>query len=510
MRVRTLMGVETEYALTALDQNGRSIDRAMLMELIFARAREHYPHVRDPGAGMFLANGSRLYLDRGHHPEFATPECGNPWDVVRYIRAGERIVLDLAERVRRAAPGAREVLVFRSNVDYDRSGTTWGCHESYLHMQDPRILAPELIPHLVTRIVYTGAGGFNPLSPGAEFTLSPRAWLLPNVTARDSTGERGIFHFRDEPLAGPGWERLHVICGESVCSDTAAVLKLGTTALVLAAIELNRSPGTPVRLAAPVGALRRIAANPVGPVELEAGGQLTPVQIQRHYLAQVENCPRQRMPDWAPDLCRLWRDQLDAIEAGAPALERTLDWAVKRAVYRRWVSRTMPWRVFQRASTLVEQLERFARHRLAEESGPPLTAAALLAEGELEARYRSRLEPLVTSAGLEWKTLRRFLQLRAELLETDFRFGQLGPGGVFEQLDRKGLLNHRQDWTRDVETAMSSPPAGRAAVRGRWIGQLWNQRESGSYRSDWSIMWNELTGRHLDLSDPFVVTADWR
>ena len=29
------------------------------------------------------------------------------------------------------------------------------------------------MPHLVSRVVYTGAGGFNNLSKGIEFTLSP-------------------------------------------------------------------------------------------------------------------------------------------------------------------------------------------------------------------------------------------------------------------------------------------------------------------------------------------------
>ena len=43
-----------------------------------------------------LANGGRLYVD-GAHPEYSTPECTNPRELVAYERAGERIAA--AERV---------------------------------------------------------------------------------------------------------------------------------------------------------------------------------------------------------------------------------------------------------------------------------------------------------------------------------------------------------------------------------------------------------------------------
>ena len=511
MPVRSLMGVETEYALTALDPKGNPVDRGNLMEFLFAEAREVYPHVRDTGTGLFLANGARLYLDRGYHPEFATPECEDPWEAVRYIRAGERIMQDLAGRLRRSYPQRiREVYVFRANVEYDRSGTTWGCHESYLHHVPQRFLPPELIPHFVTRIIYAGAGGFNPLVPGAEFTVSPRAWLLPNVTARDSTGERGIFHFRDEPHAFGTWQRLHVICGESLCSDTAAVLRLGTTALILAAVDRGKTPGAAVRLYSPVNALRRIAADPQAPVQLEDGTVRTAVAIQRHYLAQVEHCRRRDLPAWAPELCRLWKSRLDALESAAASVERTLDWAIKRALFRQWVCRHMAYRDFQRISALVERIERVADRRHRVDGEPILTIPGVLGSGTLEAEHRKRLEPLLTAEQVSWDDVRTFARIRSELFEIDLRFGQLGERGIFEQLDRQGLLSHRLTRCESVDEAVRTPPAGRAAVRGRSINDLWLRSEAKNYRSDWTMLWNEYTGSHLDLSDPFVSTARWQ
>ncbi|HVQ65077.1 MAG TPA: proteasome accessory factor PafA2 family protein, partial [Terriglobia bacterium] len=38
-----------------------------------------------------LANGGRLYVD-GAHPEYSTPECTNPREIVAFERAGERIL----------------------------------------------------------------------------------------------------------------------------------------------------------------------------------------------------------------------------------------------------------------------------------------------------------------------------------------------------------------------------------------------------------------------------------
>ena len=56
-------------------------------------------------ANVILPNGSRLYVDHAH-PEYSSPECTNPRDVVVWDKAGERI---MAEAACRAAlvPGRR-------------------------------------------------------------------------------------------------------------------------------------------------------------------------------------------------------------------------------------------------------------------------------------------------------------------------------------------------------------------------------------------------------------------
>src|SRR5437667_213953 len=186
------MGIETEYGISAIFSSCLGFSQEALVNKLIEMARERLVHLPDVASGMYLENGSRFYLDYGNHPELGTPECANPWDLVRYTLAGERILAGLAEEIEHRLPGTR-VMLFKSNVDYSGSLVTWGCHESYMHRAAPYSLSDDIVPHLVSRIIYTGAGGFNSLSNGLEFTLSPRVPHLANVVSNNSTSDRGIF-----------------------------------------------------------------------------------------------------------------------------------------------------------------------------------------------------------------------------------------------------------------------------------------------------------------------------
>src|SRR4051812_29517609 len=190
-----MFGVESEYAIAGVNGKG-AIRRDDLVNRYIQAARRRLPQLPDTGspAGMFLENGARFYIDCGLHPEMTTPECTTPWEAARYIQAGERILSALTGDVQTELGGACEIMCFRCNVDYSGSGSTWGCHESYLHCASPAGLPDQTIPHLVTRVIYTGAGGFNPLAAGLEFCVAPRLMHIQQVISGDSTGNRGIFH----------------------------------------------------------------------------------------------------------------------------------------------------------------------------------------------------------------------------------------------------------------------------------------------------------------------------
>ena len=130
-----LLGMETEYAFSAWKETGERIDREQALDRFLALARRRLRHLRDPAApGLYLTNGSRLYVDAGSHPELSTPECDSPWEVVRFALAGERILCAIAAELEKS--GHQRVSIFRCNVDY-KSRQTWGCHESYLHRARP-------------------------------------------------------------------------------------------------------------------------------------------------------------------------------------------------------------------------------------------------------------------------------------------------------------------------------------------------------------------------------------
>lgn len=504
-----LLGVETEYAVNCHPPDQTEAERNERLWQLMDLARTELTHLRDFGEGMFLENGSRFYLDCGMHPELSTPECANPWEVVRYILAGERILTDLAKKLE-ARNGDAALSFFKCNVDYSGAGTTWGCHESYLHRMNPADISAEIIPHLVSRIIYTGAGGFDSLSAGLEFTLSPRVPHLRNVVSENSTHTRGIFHTKDESLSSEGYHRLHLICGESLCSQTAMWLKVATTALVVAMAEAGLRLSDSLKLRAPLTALQGFAADPECKAQALTTSQqwMTAIQIQRFYLSHAETHMHDHfMPFWAKEVCRQWRLMLERLERGPEAVKSTLDWAIKLALYKDYAQRQgFSWQSLPRWTHVHASLR--AALEAAEYDERSISIESVLAQDSPVRDAVQRLEPYLRKHGLRWEGLNKFLQLRRQLFEIDTRFGQLGEKGLFAELSKKGVLAHEMAGVGDVAEAITQPPAsGRARLRGQIIRRLAAQRQN--YECDWQGVWNRETKSVLDLSDPFASEERW-
>lgn len=497
-----LFGIETEYGLVATDARGTRINQTQALDALMRRARRELRHLPDElSRGMFLENGSRFYVDCGGHPEVTTPECSNPWDVVRYVRAGESILLGLA---------TEGTVFFRCNVDYSGTQATWGSHESYMYAAPPSHLARQIVPHLVSRLVYTGAGGFRNVSPGVEFTLSPRTAHICTERSRDSTGNRGIFHDKDEDLCGGRYHRLHVLCGESLCSELATWLRMGTTALIVAMCDAGLHPGDGVALEAPVAAMQRFAGDPTcrAVVATADGRARTAVEIQRHYLAQAEaHAGDSFMPPWAGEVCRQWRAVLDRLDGGWEAVATTLDWAIKLVLYRDRVRRWgLAWESLGAWNVVAGRLAAaWARARQPEGL---LAAATVLKSGSPVAAEVKGMTPLMRELALDWADLDRFLRARAELFEIDTRYGQLGDRGIFAALDAAGALTHRVPGVDDVARAVTHPPdVPRARCRGALVRQL--AGNDGRYVCDWEAVFDTRDGACIDLSDPFAAAPTW-
>jgi hypothetical protein len=466
-------GVETEYPIVALDADRERLDPGGSVRTLMGTVKDLVPHLRRVGDyDVFTANGSRVYVDVGFHPEVASPECSTPEEAVLFTRAGDRLLARAARAMERASArrGKKvEVVIWKANVDH-HSKATWGSHESYLHEAPQTLFAEHLISHLITRIIYTGAGGFDNRAPALRFVVSPRACHLERTISASSTCKRGVFHTRDEPLAAGRHRRLHVLAGESLWSETADYLRIGTTALLVAQIDAGRRPQTDLYLESPMEALATINADTscAVTVKLRSSKSLTAVAIQRRLLESVEaDLGAKHLPSWAPLVCERWRDVLDGLEASPSSLAGVLDWPTKLAVLeRQCTGEGLEW-------TFSEEPES-DRPRNASTARPQLGSAMAVA---------------------------------ARLLETDLRFTRLDDSGIFAALDREGALAHRIVSPDAIERAVHEPPCtGRARIRSAYVGRL--ASKSSAISCNWDRIIDHENKKMLDLGDPFQSEAE--
>jgi proteasome accessory factor A len=284
---------------------------------------DHLDHV--------LTNGARLYHDHAH-PEYSTPECRTLADLVAHDKAGERIVRACAQA--RSRQIGRSITLYKNNTDHH--GMSYGCHENYLvrRAQPFEWLVTALLPFLVTRPIFAGAGKVgveDSAGPPVDFQLSQRADFFTEVCSVDTLHRRPLINARDEPHADARlYRRLHVIAGDANLSEYATALKVGTTALVLAAIERGGMPA--VILREPVAALRQISRDPSHRwlVELSDGRTVSAVEIQRWYLQAAQRLfsSPDAQTSW---VLKEWEQVLEDLERrDLERLADRLDWAAKR------------------------------------------------------------------------------------------------------------------------------------------------------------------------------------
>ncbi len=289
-----------------------------------------------------LYNGSRLYVD-GAHPEYSTPECSSPRELVIHEKAGEHIVLDCLRAVSRVRPD-RSVIVYKNNTD--GKGNSYGYHENYLFPRDLSFdqLTAALIPFFVTRQIFAGAGkvgaenGTDPIS----FQIAQRSDFFETHVGLNTMSKRPIMNTRDEPHADPErHRRIHVIVGDSNMSETATYLKVGTAGVVLDMIAAGVSFAS-VALADPVGSMQHISRdlNVTAPVRLVNGKDYSAIEIQRVYLNAAQTFAASDGADAdRTDVLRRWAQVLDDLERDPMTLATELDWVAKYAMMTSYMDR---------------------------------------------------------------------------------------------------------------------------------------------------------------------------
>jgi len=285
-------------------------------------------------ANIILTNGARLYVDHAH-PEYSTPECTNPRDVVKWEKAGDQIILD-ASRFASAVPGAAPLRLYKNNTD--NKGASYGSHENYLMRRSTPFadIVRHLTPFFVSRQVVCGAGRVGVGQDGREdgFQLSQRADYFEVEVGLETTLKRPIINTRDEPHADPDkYRRLHVIIGDANLAEISTYLKVGTTSLVLAMIE-DRFVSGSLAVDQPVRSLHAVSHDPSLRHLLTVDGRtLTAVQLQMEYLDLAKKYVEDRYgadaDSQTTDVLARWESVLDRLEIDPFLCARELDWVAK-------------------------------------------------------------------------------------------------------------------------------------------------------------------------------------
>jgi proteasome accessory factor A len=361
MTSRRIIGSETEYGLTVQhDPEFDSIATALLLvnsynadqslkllwdydqeePLVDARGFEideeyDIPNQQDNMAiNKILPNGARYYVDHAH-PEFSTPECLSVLDLIRYEKAGERILNLSRLGANQLLPSGRTILIYKNNSD--QKGNSYGYHENYLmDRRTPfQTIVEQLIPFLVSRQIFCGAGkvGAENGADPVPYQISQRADFFETEIGLDTMVKRPLINTRDEPHADRDrFRRLHVIVGDANMSEYTTYLKVGTMMIVLQMIEEGVLVEDLV-LRNPVHALKEVSHDPTCKVllPLKNGEKMTPIDIQRrfqevaqHYIKTHPECH----PTY-PTIVNEWGMVLDQLARDPMQLHREIDWVMK-------------------------------------------------------------------------------------------------------------------------------------------------------------------------------------
>lgn len=440
---RRIFGIETEFGIAYSAPGQRPLSPEEIARYLFRKVVNW-----GRSSNVFLPNGSRLYLDVGSHPEYATAECDGIEQLITHDRAGELILNDLVTEAqsRLALDGhTGKIFLFKNNID--SAGNSYGSHENYLITRRGEFnrLADILIPFLVTRQLIAGAGKVLSAQQGGYFAFSQRADHIWEGVSSATTRSRPIINTRDEPHADAElYRRLHVIVGDSNMSETTTMLKVGTVDLILRMIEAGTIMSD-MRMENPIRNIREISHDLTGkhPVKMADGRTLNAIEIQRHYLRKVSDFVDSHGAhnELVPRILDLWERTLDAIDSqDYSSIDTEIDWAIKLKLLK---------------------------------------------------AYSARHDVKMSSA---------------QVAQLDLRYHDIAPErGLFNMLQRRGEVARVTSNGAIALAVDQAPPTTRAHLRGRFVTAA---RESGrDYTVDWvHLKLNDRSHQTILCKDPFSPT----
>ena len=299
------------------------------------------PEVETHLVNAVLTNGARYYVDHAH-PELSTPECADARSVVVWDRAAEAILVRSMAAVARNLPEGQEIVVHKNNSD--GKGNSYGCHENYLMDRATPFgrIVTHATAHFVTRQLFTGSGKIGSEAPGlgvaeVPYQLTQRADFFEAEVGLETTLKRPIVNTRDEPHAdAQKYRRLHVITGDANLSETATLLKVGTTAIVLSMVE-DEALTRDFVFRAPVQSMRQVSYDLTlaRPLDLADGSSITALDLQWELFDQARKYADERGlecvgSDVGAQVMVAWEEVLTGLETDPMSLSDRLDWVAKK------------------------------------------------------------------------------------------------------------------------------------------------------------------------------------
>ncbi len=370
MSVPKVLGIETEYGISGGPDHDPIVASSMIVNAYAQPGKSHVnwdfddempdhdargfpaftslaPVVETHLANTVLANGARFYVDHAH-PEYSSPECRTPLEAVVFDVAGEEVLRRAVAAANESSPHTNPIVVYKNNSD--GKGNSYGCHENFLvdrHVEFGEIVRA-MVPHLISRQLVCGSGkvgaeteaGFA-LAP--TFQLSQRSEFFEEIVGLETTLKRPIVNTRDEPHGDPErFRRLHVIIGDANMSQVATLVKLGSTALLLAVLESRGSTVFPPLPRQPVRAVRQYSTDLDATTGVDCDDDRT--RTAWDYQDELWHLAEQFVTDDGASsvadeeqvalILLQWREMLDGVRYRRDDVADRVDWVAKHRLVR--------------------------------------------------------------------------------------------------------------------------------------------------------------------------------
>jgi len=502
-KMECVFGTETELGLVADSAHEVRPAGSELAPAIVRDLADKYPSLpaNTPKFRVFLGNGASVYVDIGGHPEIASAECANPFDLVAHTLACRQMLAASAANISRVY--GIPIRLICNNVDYSLSRAhTYGFHLNILVRKiSLSQISQQLSPLLAAMPILSGAGKVSFANGSSGFELSQRALQMSFELGQHTTSSRAMITCKNESLNKEG-HRLHLISFDTVMNQWQLALVPAILVLVLKVIESGKENiAGPMLLADPIQALHTVSCDPslTASLPLQKGGDTTALAILDHYRTEVAQFLSQTdTPGWAQEMVALWGDITKTLQTN-PFCEHRVDWVNKLLILTRHLENNkLDWKEYSRWIFALASVRRIKA------SFPEIDLIRMTRSPDARLRIpRSALmvlESHFAKNDLRWDTFGKIWRISNQLCQRCLQYHVLNPGSVSQAYADSSILVSKEKITK----ALEEPPLGtRAVVRGEAI-----RNEPSGGKAGWTFV--EHGGKRLVINDVFGKDAVWQ